>query len=76
MQDIKNIDLEEVKRIASEYGTIQAISKQLNIKKSVIRRALYYNYSIASGDLKQEYIKLAEAVREGQYIYNKNKLSI
>ncbi len=74
MKSINNIDLEKVKEIASEYGTIKAISKKLNIKKSVLRRALYYNLSISNSELREDYIKLAKAVRDGQYIYNKNKL--
>lgn len=74
MKSLKNIDFEKVKEIASEYGTIKAISKELNIKKSVLRRALYYNYSISNIELKKDYVKLAKAIREGQYIYNKNKL--
>ena len=74
MKGIKNIDFEEVKKVAEEYGTIKAISEKLNIKKSVLRRALYYNYSISNSELKKDYIKLAKAIREGQYIYNKKKL--
>lgn len=74
MKSIKNIDLEKVKEIASEYGTIKAISERLHINKSIIRRALYYNFSISNSELREDYIKLAKAIRNGQYIYNKNKL--
>lgn len=74
MKSIKNIDLEKVKEIASEYGTIKAISERLHINKSILRRALYYNFSISNSELREDYIKLAKAIREGQYIYNKNKL--
>lgn len=74
MKSIKDIDLEKVKEIASEYGTVKAISERLHINKSIIRRALYYNYSISNSELKEDYIKLAKAIRNGQYIYNKNKL--
>lgn len=74
MKSIKDIDLEKVKEIASEYGTVKAISERLHINKSIIRRALYYNYSISNSELKEDYIKLAQAIRNGQYIYNKNKL--
>ena len=75
MKSIQNIDLEKVKDIASEYGTIKAISERLHINKSILRRALYYNYSIANDELKNKYILLARAIREGQYRYNQNKLN-
>lgn len=74
MKSIQNIDLEKVKEIASEYGTIKAISERLHINKSILRRALYYNFSISNSELREDYIKLAKAIRDGQYIYNKNKL--
>lgn len=74
MTSIQNIDLEKVKEIASEYGTIKAISERLHINKSILRRALYYNFSISNSELREDYIKLAKAIRDGQYIYNKNKL--
>lgn len=74
MKSIQNIDLEKVKEIASEYGTIKAISERLHINKSILRRALYYNFSISNSELREDYIKLAKAIRNGQYIYNKNKL--
>lgn len=74
MKSLKNIDLEKVKEIASEYGTIKAISERLHINKSILRRALYYNFSISNSELREDYIKLAKAIRNGQYIYNKNKL--
>lgn len=74
MKSIQNIDFEKVKEIASEYGTIKAISERLHINKSILRRALYYNFSISNSELRENYIKLAKAIRDGQYIYNKNKL--
>lgn len=74
MKSIQNINLEKVKEIASEYRTIKAISERLHINKSILRRALYYNFSISNSELREDYIKLAKAIRDGQYIYDKNKL--
>lgn len=74
MKDIKYIDLRKVEEIASDFGSIKIISKTLNIKMSVLRNALYYNYSIKNEKLKSQYIELAKAIRRGQNSYKMRQL--